>query len=431
MKFKFEGYDRQAQLIRGELDANSPEEAQSTLRNRMIRPRKLVLVKSASTSSEPNNSYSQASSTSHSSKKATIQSSTSSLAGLFDSQKPSLSDFTAFIRQLATMQGAGIPLVQSLTILSDQVENRSFGGVLSSIVARIQEGSSFTDALRNYPEIFDKIFINLVSAGETSGSLEAILLRLSTYYEKAASLRRKIRSAMTYPVVTLVLVIGVLIGMLVFVVPVFENMFASNKKALPWATDMIIRVSKDFKSHFYYYFAAISGTVIFTIYSFKNEQSRRALDPYLLTIPVFGKLMLKASLARFTRTLGTMLQSGVPFLDSLDITARVSGNAVLEDAVLKAKNDIKEGQGLATSMQSSLIFPKMLVGMVNVGEQTGSMDQMLTKVADFYEDEVDATVNALSSILEPLMIITVGIIVLCILIPLYLPVFQMGDVIGG
>jgi type IV pilus assembly protein PilC len=423
MKFKYEGFNRQAQVVKGEIDAFDAQDAQQQLKQQFIRPRKLTLIKGGA--SETNtNSISRVTQSGN-------RSSGFSMEEIFENNKPNLAEFTAFIRQLATMQSSGIPLVQALTLLSEQSENRAFGGVLKAIVQRITEGTGFADALRQYPEIFDKIFVNLVAAGEVSGSLDAILLRMSLYYEKAASLRRRVKSAMTYPIVTLVLVVGVLIGMLLFVVPIFEGMFLSSKKSLPFATQLIVDLSKSFQNHIFFHLSALAATVGLIVYVFRNEEARRALDPFLIEMPVFGKIILKASLARFSRTLGTMLQAGVPFLDALDITARVSGNAVIETAVLKAKESIKEGQGLGATLSQSPIFPKMVVGMVTVGEQTGSLDQMLTKIAEFYEDEVDASVSSLASTIEPLMIIIVGCVVMAFLIPLYLPIFQIGDVIGG
>lgn len=424
MKIKYEGVNRSAQAVSGELEALDVNDAQQILKAQMIRPRKLTILKGGGGSSNTQTQSRVATQTQSAGASFSFEE-------MFNSRRPALPQFTAFIRQLATMQGSGIPLVQALTLLADQVENKAFGGVLKVIISKIQEGMNFSAALKQYPDIFDKIFINLIAAGEISGSLDTILLRLSLYYEKEASLKRKIKSAMTYPIITLVLVVAVVIGMLLFVVPVFENMFLSNKKELPAATQIIITLSKEFQNHFFLYFAMLAGAVVFIMYIFKNEEARKSMDPFLLSSPIFGNIILKAGLARFSRTLGTLMQSGVPFLDALDITAKVSGNYSIETSILKAKESIKEGQSLGGILGTNKLFPKMVVGMITVGEQTGQLDQMLNKVAEFYEDEVDAAVGSLTSALEPLMIIIVGAIVMAFLVPLYLPIFKIGDVVGG
>lgn len=419
MKFKYEGYDRAAKKRSGTLEAENKTQALDQLRDMHLRPTKLRVI-SGGKSSGASSRHSK-----------TAPKKAFEFDELFANPKPNVDQFAIFIRQLATMQGAGIPLVQALSILSEQSENKAFGGILSSIQKNIEEGQGFAESLKRHPHVFDEIFINLVAAGEVSGSLEGILNRLSIYYEKSAALRRKIVSALTYPAITLIAVFGVVAVMLVFVVPEFEKMFAQNNAELPVYTQYIINASHFIQDNIILVGAGGVAAVVFLIYAFKSKEVKRAMDPIYLKLPIFGPILLKAAVARFARTLSTMIQSGVPFLDSLVITSKVSGNTVIEDAILKTKDSVTEGNSITAPLEKANIFPKMVIGMVAVGEQTGALEKMLNKVAEFYEDEVDNTVSSLTSILEPMMIIIVGLVVAGILIPLYLPVFQLGDIVGG
>ncbi len=347
------------------------------------------------------------------------------------SGKPKLMHFVAFIRQLSAMQAAGIPIVQSLAVLGAQQENKAFGTVLIDVKNRIESGASFTDALNKHPNVFDKIFINLVAAGEMSGSLDKILNRLALYYEKAAALRRKIISASTYPSLILVIVVGVVLALMWFVVPTFEKMFASGGQELPAATQIIVNMSKWMQSKWYVVVGAIGGLFGLGYFSLTNPDMRKQLDPYFLMIPLFGNLIRKIAIARFSRTLGTMIQSGVPIVEGLDICGRIAGNYVIETTIGKVKDSITKGNSLSGPLQNSNVFPPMATSMIAIGEQVGSLDSMLTKIAEFYEDEVDATVSGLTSILEPIMIVIVGMVVAGILIPMYLPIFKVADTIKG
>ena len=410
MKFRHTSYDNTAQKVSGEIDAPSETEVRTRLRAQNLRPIMIV-----ATESSAKNSFS----------------SEGSLFSLFNSPVPDLMEFTAFIRQLATMQAAGISIVQSLKVLSDQVDNRGFGEVLQKVQKQIEEGSTLTEALRRHPKVFDRIFINLISAGEVSGSLDKVLQRLAIYYEKSASLRRKVKGAMTYPVLIVVMVIGILTIMLTFVVPTFADLFKSGGKALPASTQALMDISHYIRTQWYVIVSVLGGVGYGIFYMFTNEGARRSLDPFLMKVPLFGDLIQKIGIARFSRTFGTMIQSGVPILEALEITGRIAGNYAIEDAIQKTRQSITQGNTIAAPLMATNVFPKMAVSMISIGEQTGALDQMLNKIAEFYEDEVDAKVSALTSILEPLMIVVVGIVVAGVLIPMYLPIFQLSDALSG
>lgn len=407
-KFKYIGFDREAKPISGVIEASSHEEALARLRDLSIRPTKISGSKAPGKSSAKSFSL-------------------GSLMGGGGATKPPLPEFAAFCRQLSTMQSAGIPIMQGLGILAEQAETASFGKALEAIQKRIQEGTSLTEALKEYPGIFDRIFINLVSAGEMSGSLESVLTRLAIYYEKSAALRRKVISASAYPVMILVALVGVLFVLLTFVVPTFAEMFASNGKELPGPTLMLLSLSNLMREYIVFVLIAIGGLGYFVYSLFTNEKLKAGFDPFVLKLPVFGVLVRKIGVARFARTLSTMIQSGVPILEALEITSRVAGNTVIEAAIRRTKTAITSGNTIAGPLGKSGVFPKMVVSMIAIGEQTGTLDALLMKVAEFYEDEVDNAVSALVSILEPLMIIVVGIVIGAVLIPLYLPVFTMAD----
>ena len=414
MKFRYQGYNAAAKKVEGEVEANSDAEARNMLRAQRIRPIKLV-----SKGGAPGKAG------------APTDGSGGGLMAVFKSATPSLLQFTAFIRQLATMQAAGIPIVQALSVMAEQVENPEFGKVLSAVQKQIEEGTNLTDALKKYPKVFDRVFLNLVAAGEVSGALDKVLNRLAIFYEKAAQLRRKIVSAMTYPILIVVLVTVVVTILLTFVVPTFAAMFSASGKALPGPTQLVLDISNFVRGNWYFLAMGI-GSAMFGVYTlFTNEDSRRTIDPYLMKIPIFGDLIMKISIARFARTLGTMIQSGVPIIDALEITANVAGNYAVETAIKKTRQSITEGNSISGPLAQAKVFPKMAISMIAIGEQTGSLEAMLTKVAEFYEDEVDATVTSLTSILEPMMIVIVGIVVASVLIPMYLPIFKMGDAMGG
>lgn len=422
MKFKYTGYNSTAQKVSGVVEAENANAATAALREQRIRPTQLVMEGSGGAKTK---------SAVKSGGGTKSEFSLGQLFGLGVASKPDLVSFTAFIRQLATLQGSGIPIVQALVMLAEQTENRGFAKTLMDVQQQIQEGTSLAQALRKHERVFDRLFINLIAAGEVSGSLDKVLLRLATYYEKAAALKRKVISACTYPTVILVLVVVVLLILLGFVVPTFANMFQSNGQELPAATKFVLDLSNGVRKYWYVIALVIISIVGSVIAIFKNPEFKRQLDPYFLKLPLFGDLFKKIAVARFSRTLSTMIQSGVPIIDALDITSRVSGNSVIEEAITKIRQSISEGNSIADPLARTGVFPKMVVGMIAIGEQTGSIEHMLSKIAEFYEDEVDNKVAAMTSILEPLMIVVVGIVVAGVLIPMYLPIFKMGDVIGG
>ncbi|HSR96384.1 MAG TPA: type II secretion system F family protein [Kofleriaceae bacterium] len=341
-------------------------------------------------------------------------------------------DLQIFTRQLATMIDAGLPLVQCLDILAAQTPNKVFARILSQVKSAVEQGATFSDALRRHPKVFDDLYVNLVAAGEVGGILDTILNRLAVYIEKAVKLRSQIKSAMFYPVGILVVAIGVIAVMLIKVIPTFENMYKEMGHAeLPAATKFVINISHGFVSKWYLYFGTIFAVVFGSTAMRRTDGGKEVFDRMLLRLPVIGPTLRKIVVARFTRTLGTLLTSGVPILDALDICARTAGNKVVEQGIMKARDKISEGHDMAGPLADSRVFPTMVVQMIGVGEQTGAMDQMLQKIADFYEEEVDAAVSALTSLIEPVMMAFLGVVVGGLIIAMYLPIFKLAGNIQG
>jgi type IV pilus assembly protein PilC len=342
-------------------------------------------------------------------------------------------DLLMFTRQLATMIDAGLPLVQCLDILANQAENRSFAKILYSVKSSVESGASFSDSLRKHPKVFDQLYMNLVAAGEVGGILDTILLRLTTYIEKAVKLRRQVKGALVYPVTILVVALGVVAVMLGKVIPTFQGMYASfNGATLPGITLFVIGLSEGFRKFWYVYFGVTVAVVMGTSWMLSNEKGRRAFDAAILRVPVIGAILRKVAVARFTRTLGTLLSSGVPILDALEICSRTAGNKTIERAIEFTRQGVSEGKDVATPLASTKVFPSMVVEMIGVGEQTGTLDQMLTKIADFYEEEVDVAVGAMTKAIEPIMMGFLGVVVGGLLIAMYLPVFELaGNVNAG
>ena len=339
-------------------------------------------------------------------------------------------DIVVFTRQFATMIDAGLPLVQCLEILASQQNNATFKEVLLKVKGDVEAGSTFADALRKHPHIFNDLFCNLVAAGEAGGILDTILNRLANYIEKSMNLKKKVKGAMVYPATVLAIALLVAAGMLIFVIPVFQKMFADMGGTLPAFTQLVINISELLRRYFVVIIAAL--VLLFFLFRryYKTEGGREAVDNALLKIPVFGELIRKVAIAKFTRTLSTMLSSGVPILESLDIVARTAGNKIIEKAILKTKMSIGEGKTIAEPLAASNIFPPMVVQMISVGESTGALDSMLSKVADFYDDEVDAAVAAMTSLLEPLLMVFLGGTIGALVIAMYLPIFQMASILG-
>jgi len=342
-------------------------------------------------------------------------------------------DLLIFTRQLATMIDAGLPLVQCLDILANQTDNRAFAKILFSIKNSVESGASFSEAMRKHPKVFDQLYVNLVAAGEVGGLLDTILLRLTTYIEKAVKLRRQVKGALLYPIIILVVAIGVVAVMLGSVIPTFQDMYSTFAGAkLPAPTQFVINLSAGFRSLWYIYIAVIIAMIVGFPWLLSSEKGRLAFDAVILRVPVIGAMLRKVVVARFTRTLGTLLSSGVPILDALEICGRTAGNKVIERAIENTRQGVSEGKDVATPLSNTKVFPSMVVEMIGVGEQTGTMDQMLQKIADFYEEEVDIAVGALTKAIEPAMMAFLGVVVGGLLIAMYLPVFELaGNINAG
>ncbi|HEX6726034.1 MAG TPA: type II secretion system F family protein [Nitrospira sp.] len=342
-------------------------------------------------------------------------------------------DLVVFTRQFGTMINAGLPLIQCLEILSTQSENAALRKSVGEIKVQVEGGSTFSDALRRHPKIFDDLYVNMVHAGEVGGLLDTILGRLSKHIEKAMKLKGQIKSAMVYPAAIVGIAAIVITVLMIWVIPVFEKMFkemSGGKMALPGPTQLVIDMSNFAQGNWYIILGVIVATVVAVKKYYATPQGKLAIDKLLLKTPVFGDLIRKASVAKFTRTLGTLLASGVPLLEALTICAKTSGNKVVEGALLDAKVSISGGKTISEPLAKSGTFPKMVTHMISVGESTGALDNMLGKIADFYEDEVDQAVTNLTALLEPMMMVFLGVTVGFIVVAMYLPIFTMASAIG-
>ncbi len=334
-------------------------------------------------------------------------------------------DIVIFTRQFSTMINAGLPLVQALDILAKQTENKSLAAVTRAVVYDVESGNTVADALAKHPKAFSDLYVNMVSAGEAGGILDTILMRLATFLEKNDALVRKVKGAMTYPAVIMG-VAGIAILILLWkVIPTFQEMFSSVGVALPLPTRVVIALSDGLQSYWWAMIAGIFFTVVVLQRYYKTSGGRLMIDRVLLKVPVLGDVILKSSVSRFTRTLGTLISSGVSILDGLEITAKTAGNRVISDAVMASRASIAGGDTIAAPLQRSTVFPPMVISMIAVGEQTGGLDEMLSKIADFYDDEVDASVGTLMSLLEPIMIVFLGVVVGGMIVAMYLPIFDM------
>jgi type IV pilus assembly protein PilC len=335
-------------------------------------------------------------------------------------------DILVFTRQFSVMIDAGLPLVQGLEIIATQADNPVFRRVLMDVKSQVEAGKTFADALGTHPEAFDELFVQLVHAGETGGILDTILQRLGAYIEKNEKLKRRVKGAMVYPAIVLTVAVGVTIILLMFVTPTFEKMFKDFGGAMPAPTQFLIDVSHVMRDYWYLVFGTPVALYALWRAWVRTPKGREAWDALVLKLPVFGSLVRKISVARFTRTLGTMLSSGVPILEALSIVARSAGNRTVEKAVLTVRKRIEEGKNMAGPLAETKVFPPMVVQMIGVGEATGAMDQMLNKIADFYDDEVDVAVAALTSMIEPLMMVFLGGVVGGFLVAMYLPIFSIA-----
>lgn len=447
--FQYEALNAQGQQTSGTLEANSEAEATQTLRANGLYPTKLsaggsspaaasapatagasagAAAKSASSKKKPTKSKKQSKSKAPKSKKVARKT-----GGKI---KPKA--LMIFTRQLATLIQAGLPLLKSLTILGKQEPNPILKGTLGAISDSVQSGSTFSEALSQHPKIFNKLYINMVKAGELGGVLELVLARLADYMEKADKLKNKIVSAMVYPVIVMFIAVAILTFLMIFIVPKFKEMFADMGGQLPGISEFVFGIS-DFcmtmtvpyiPNIVWIFVAVLVGWFIFSAWS-NTKAGRVATDNFKLKMPIFGDMQRKSAIARFTRTLGTLVTSGVPILQALNITKETSGNVIISNAIGKIYNAVKEGESVVQPMQSSGVFPDMVVSMVDVGEETGQLPDMLLKVADVYDDEVDSSVTALTSIIEPVMIVFLALIVGGIVFALFLPMIQIISTLQG
>jgi type IV pilus assembly protein PilC len=395
--YEYTARNTTGQIQKGQLEAQSPEEVNAHLRkNRMM----LVSVRQAPKAMK-----------------------------FGGTAKPKTRDIVIFTRQFATMINAGLPLVQSLTILAQQTENKALKDVTKAVVYDVESGNTLADAFAKHPRVFSDLFVNMVAAGEAGGILDTILLRLATFLEKSDALIRKVKSAMIYPGVIMTVAGAAVAILLIFVIPTFQSMFASVNMQLPLPTRIVIGLSQ-LLIHYWWAILAAIGLGLFALKRYYSSSTgRKNIDTLLLKAPVLGDLLRKSAVSRFTRTLGTLISSGVSILDGLEITAKTAGNRVIHDAVMESRQSIAGGETIAAPLEKSQVFPTMVISMIAVGEQTGGLDEMLSKIADFYDEEVDVAVGALLSLMEPVMIVVLGVIVGGMVVAMYLPIFDMMNAI--
>ena len=393
--YKWTGKSAKGEIIKGELSSNSKDEVKTILRKQRIIPTKI-------------------------SQKQQMPFSGMLGGGIKDQ------DLVIFTRQFATMIGAGLPLIQALEILSKQTENKLFAKHIEEIKGDVEGGSTFADALKKHPKIFTDLYTNMVAAGEAGGILDIILVRLAAYIEKAQKLKRKVKGAMIYPCVVMSIAVLCIAVIMVFVVPTFSKMFSQLGGTLPAPTQLVIAISK-FLSGMggLIVLLSIIASIIFVVQIRRTEKGRTIVDGIVLRFPIFGILLRKVAVAKFTRTLGTLVSSGVPILDGLNITAKTAGNKVIEKAVFGVRQGVSEGKTIAEPLSESKVFPPMVTQMIAVGESTGALDNMLEKIADFYDEEVDIAVDNLTSMLEPILMVFLGGAVGFIVVAMYLPIFKL------
>jgi type IV pilus assembly protein PilC len=396
-RFTFEARDTRGRVFKGELEAPTESEARIKLRAQKLMPMKL----------------SQA------------EQKVSGLKKVGGKSVP-LKELQIFTRQLSTLLGSGIPILQSLEVLSQSQRSPGMQVALKQMVHDINQGRRFGEAMAEHPLVFDRFFVNMVKAGEESGNIDQILNRLAIYIEKAAKIRGQVKGALVYPIAILVVAGVVVAGLLVFVIPKFESLFANSGQELPGLTQMVVDLSKTFISYWWAILGGIGGGIFGAINYYRTEDGKKNIDAVAIDLPYMGDLIQKSAVARFTRTLATLLSSGVSIMEALEIASKVTGNHVIENALLRAREAISEGKSLTVPLAKEKYIPQMVTQMIGVGEQTGAIDQMLNKVADFYEDEVDVAVSALTSVMEPMLMVFLGGIVAVMVIAMYLPIFNMA-----
>jgi len=351
------------------------------------------------------------------------------LGGGLAKARVKIRDIVIFTRQFATMINAGLPLVQSLTILADQTENKTLKEVTRAVVHDVESGNTLADAFAKHPNAFSGLYVNMVAAGEAGGILDTILIRLATFLEKSDALIRKVKGAMIYPAVIFSVAIIAIAVLLIFVIPTFQSMFASVNMELPLPTRVVIGMSNLLIGFWWAFIGAGFGIFFIIKKYYATTSGQRHIDGLLLRAPVLGDILRKSAVSRFTRTLGTLISSGVSILDGLEITAKTAGNMVIHDAVMESRQSIAGGETISAPLDKSKVFPPMVISMIAVGEQTGGLDEMLTKIADFYDEEVDVAVGSLLSLMEPIMIVVLGVIVGGMVVAMYLPIFDMMNAV--
>ncbi len=399
--FTWEGMKKTGEVVKGNIDAQSESSVIALLRQQDIRPINIKEKKAAFDFGKLN---------------------------IFR-EKVGGKELSIFTRQFATMIDAGLPLVQCLDILGSQQENKTFQKTIKDIKNSIEGGSTFAAALKKHPDTFDSLYSNLVAAGEVGGMLDAILARLATYIEKAEKLKGRVKGAMIYPIVVMSVAAGAVAILLLFVIPVFAKMFSDVGAALPAPTQFVMDLSNFLKHYIFYIIIGMIAVFVAVRSYYHTGNGKLIIDGLLLKMPVFGDIIRKNAVARFTRTLSTMISSGVPIMDGLEIVARTSGNQVVENAIMKARESIAAGKTIAEPLGQTKVFPGMVVQMISVGEATGNMDAMLSKIADFYDEEVDSAVAAMTSLIEPLLIVFLGVIIGGLVVAMYLPIFKIASTV--
>ncbi|RME05082.1 MAG: type II secretion system F family protein [Planctomycetota bacterium] len=406
--YAYEAKDAEGKVVRGSINASDENSAVSTLRRQNLT---VTSLKVQTGKSKP--------------KKTLWEILNSGIGSGPPKPRIKSQDMVVFTRQLATMLSAGIPLLECLEILQEQAQDPGFKLILEEVVSDVRSGSDLSEALKKHPKIFQRIYVNMVKAGEASGQLEEILDRLAGYQEAAEKLRSEIKSAMMYPTVSLCLVFGITIFLMMVIVPKFDTMFKRMNVPLPGFTKALMFVSTQLRNHWALWFGSFFGSLIAVFAYFKTSQGQRVKDILVINLPVFGDLFRKVAISRFSRTFSTLIQSGVPILGALEIVASTAGNKLIEEAVLEASESVRQGETLAKPLSRSKIFPPMVTRMISIGEKSGALENLLEKISEFYDQQVEATVKTLTSLIEPIMIAIMGVTVGGIVLAIFIPILKM------
>jgi type IV pilus assembly protein PilC len=402
-RFAYQAKGMNGKEVKGEIEAGTEQEARIKLRAQRLVPLKVV-ERSASNAAAKNNSF------------------------FAPRAKPK--DLQIMTRQLATLVGSGVPIMQAIDVLARGTRSPALNTALSGVVNSISQGRRLGDAMADHPKVFDRFYCNMVRAGEESGNLDQILNRLAMYIEKSVKIKGKVKGAMAYPAVIIVVAFIVVAALLVFVIPKFQELFKSSGGDLPALTKFVIKLSEIFQAYWWAGLFSMVGLVMYLKYHYETEPGRQQIDTFLIKLPLMGDLIQKSAIARLTRTLSTLLGSGVGIMEALDIGSKVVGNYVMELVIARARQAITEGKSLTVPLAKEKYMPDMVTQMIGVGEQTGNLDQMLSRIADFYEDEVDVAVGALTSVIEPMLMVFLGVIIAFLVVSMYLPIFNLADSAG-